>query len=279
MEIPDNKFNYNSPDYRYGYNGKEKDSELKGEGNSYDFGERMYDPRIARFLSIDPLTTKFPLFSPFLFAGNSPIFAIDKNGEYIYIVTKPDPLGKPVIRKATAEDLKDVPGFQGLYKTKSGQKLIDKYLNSESKDLYLTVKKIKNAKSGGDTHGQTLDPDLTKPLTNKDGEFDILSTIETERQKGTGVPSGLFELNKSFGNFNGVPLREDAKENAFIVVDPQSERTEAQKVSTAGHEVLHQDEFEKGNKGDHHETNSFKKGLEKIDNEYKEVEKKEKGPK
>ena len=34
--------------YRYGFNGKEMDNELKGEGNSYDFGARMYDPRIGR---------------------------------------------------------------------------------------------------------------------------------------------------------------------------------------------------------------------------------------
>lgn len=33
---------YNSPDYRYGFNGMEKDDEVKGSGNSYDFGARMY---------------------------------------------------------------------------------------------------------------------------------------------------------------------------------------------------------------------------------------------
>lgn len=41
---------------RYGYNGKEKDNEVKGSGNEYDYGFRIYDPRIARFLSEDPLT-------------------------------------------------------------------------------------------------------------------------------------------------------------------------------------------------------------------------------
>lgn len=33
-----------SGSYRYGFNGKEKDDEIKGEGNSIDFGSRMYDP-------------------------------------------------------------------------------------------------------------------------------------------------------------------------------------------------------------------------------------------
>ncbi len=42
--------------YRYGFNGKEKDNEAKGEGNQYDYGFRVYDPRLGRFLSEDPLT-------------------------------------------------------------------------------------------------------------------------------------------------------------------------------------------------------------------------------
>ncbi len=31
--------------YRYGFNGMEKDDEISGSGNSYDFGARTYDPR------------------------------------------------------------------------------------------------------------------------------------------------------------------------------------------------------------------------------------------
>ncbi len=44
---------FSSSSYRYGFNGKEKDDEVKGEGNSLDFGARMYDSRLGRFLSID----------------------------------------------------------------------------------------------------------------------------------------------------------------------------------------------------------------------------------
>ncbi|NJM79504.1 MAG: hypothetical protein HC854_07690 [Flavobacterium sp.] len=45
--------------YRYGFQGQEKDDELKGIGNSYDFGARMHDPRIGRFISIDPKVVTF----------------------------------------------------------------------------------------------------------------------------------------------------------------------------------------------------------------------------
>jgi RHS repeat-associated protein len=67
--------------YRYGFNGMEKDDEVKGSGNSYDFGARMYDSRLARFLSIDPKQSKFPWMSPYVFAANSPIRFVDVNGE------------------------------------------------------------------------------------------------------------------------------------------------------------------------------------------------------
>ncbi len=71
----------NTSDYRYGFNGMELDDELKGEGNSYDFGNRMHDPRIGRFLSIDPKWREFESTSPYSFANNNPLLFIDKDGE------------------------------------------------------------------------------------------------------------------------------------------------------------------------------------------------------
>ncbi len=66
--------------YRYGFNGKENDNEVKGEGNQQDYGMRIYDPRLGRFLSVDPLSKMYPWYSPYHFAGNKPIEAIDLNG-------------------------------------------------------------------------------------------------------------------------------------------------------------------------------------------------------
>lgn len=68
-------------DYRYGFNGKERDDEAKGSGNSLDFGARIYDPRLGRFLSRDPLSDLFPYWTPYQFAGNNPIAALDIDGK------------------------------------------------------------------------------------------------------------------------------------------------------------------------------------------------------
>ena len=67
-------------DYRYAFNGKEKDDEVKGDGVQYDYGFRIYDSRMARFLSVDPLTSSYPWYTPYQFAGNMPIRFVDIDG-------------------------------------------------------------------------------------------------------------------------------------------------------------------------------------------------------
>ncbi len=61
--MPGRKFS--TSDYRYGFNGKEKDNDVKGDGNQQDYGSRIYDPRIAKFVSVDPLKKSFPMLTPY----------------------------------------------------------------------------------------------------------------------------------------------------------------------------------------------------------------------
>ena len=78
MQMPGRTYSSNS--YRYGFNGKENDNEIKGEANQQDYGMRIYDPRVGKFLSIDPLIKKYPWYTPYQFAGNKPIKFIDIDG-------------------------------------------------------------------------------------------------------------------------------------------------------------------------------------------------------
>jgi RHS repeat-associated protein len=66
--------------YRFGYNGQEKDNELKGEGNSLNYTFRMYDTRIARFFAVDPISSQYPELTPYQAASNSPIINIELEG-------------------------------------------------------------------------------------------------------------------------------------------------------------------------------------------------------
>ncbi len=78
-----NSRSYTDPTYshRYGFNGMPEDNELKGEGNSLDFGARFYDPRVGRFLSLDPLYNKYPSESPYISFGDNPIMFVDPDGK------------------------------------------------------------------------------------------------------------------------------------------------------------------------------------------------------
>jgi RHS repeat-associated protein len=83
--------------YRYLFNGKEHDPETYGNGNIYDYGFRIYNPRLGKFLSMDPLTDSYPWLTPYQFANNKPIIAIDLDGlEEFTVVAQgaavPDPM-------------------------------------------------------------------------------------------------------------------------------------------------------------------------------------------
>jgi RHS repeat-associated protein len=66
--------------YRYGFQGQEKDDEIKGAGNSLNYTFRMHDPRIGRFFAIDPLAPKYPHNSPYAFSENKVIAWVELEG-------------------------------------------------------------------------------------------------------------------------------------------------------------------------------------------------------
>jgi RHS repeat-associated protein len=77
MAMNNRTFTYNLLGYKAGFNGKDLDKET----NSYDLGERVYDPRVARLFSVDPLDKKYPMLTPYQFASNDPIESVDLLGE------------------------------------------------------------------------------------------------------------------------------------------------------------------------------------------------------
>ena len=69
-----------SDSYRYGFQGQEKDDELKGEGNSLNYTFRMHDPRVGRFFAPDPLFKRYPHNSPYAFSENRVIDGVELEG-------------------------------------------------------------------------------------------------------------------------------------------------------------------------------------------------------
>jgi RHS repeat-associated protein len=125
--------------YRYGFNGKEKDDELKGEGNSYNFGARMLDPRVGRWFASDPHESKYPSLSGYSFVGNMPLQATDPDGKDIIFVN-----GYRALKTGDASD-RD-PSFQ--------KKLKDTYWNNVNKGF---TKEVERYFRDGTSHFVTGD--------------------------------------------------------------------------------------------------------------------------
>jgi RHS repeat-associated protein len=92
-----------SEKFRFGYQGSEKDDEVKGEGNSYTTFFRQLDPRLGMWFSIDPVTQ--PWQSTYCSMNNNPIKNNDFRGDEVPITStnKSD-------RKAFCKLLHDITG-------------------------------------------------------------------------------------------------------------------------------------------------------------------------
>jgi RHS repeat-associated protein len=78
MQMPGRSFSSGS--FRYGFQGQEKDNEIKGDGNSINYKYRIHDPRLGRFLSVDPLAKDYPDLTTYQLADNNPIENMELEG-------------------------------------------------------------------------------------------------------------------------------------------------------------------------------------------------------
>src|SRR5574343_523108 len=145
MLMPGRK--YSSDKYRYGFNGKENDNEVKGEGNQQDYGMRVYDLRLGKFLSVDPLASKYPFYTPYQFSGNMPIKFIDldgaepaEKGEYKNQVKTGTQKGTDIAKSWIwtgdtwiENELKTVTVYSPTYRQPIAQAVKDYYDNTKSK--------------------------------------------------------------------------------------------------------------------------------------------------
>lgn len=80
MMMPERSYTATTKGYRFGFNGKEQDNEVSGQGNTIAFEARIYDSRLGRFFSTDPLESDYAWQTPYAYYKNSPISVIDYQG-------------------------------------------------------------------------------------------------------------------------------------------------------------------------------------------------------
>ena len=116
----------------YSFNGMEKDNEVKGEGNSYDFGARMFDPRLGRWFKCDK--SIHPDLSSYNGMCNSPIILIDPDGNDVIIGNwKKKDLKKFVMH------LSGITGLNVIYDKKSNSLTIGSSVGFKRPEEYKDV--------------------------------------------------------------------------------------------------------------------------------------------
>ncbi len=151
-------------EYRYGFNGKEDDPETYGDGNIYDYGFRIYNPRLCKFLSIDPLFIEYPAMSPYSFALNTPILCIDYDG------CKVKPMSKEALEaiknSLSAEDAKKIQ--------------INLWGNIKKRPLK-TQLKVSNSQNLNDLYTLVKDKRVVEVYTSSEG-FESFKTADNSKQ-------------------------------------------------------------------------------------------------
>jgi RHS repeat-associated protein len=209
--------------YTYGFNAKEKDDETQ----LLNYGFRMYDPRLGRFISADPVGRQFPFYSPYQYAGNKPIWATDLDGlETNYTnVVDPIPNEKPLYSRRSELD----PHSESLQVGKQG---VDWTFSTQQNFYYQDGNyKYKNLPGGIKTYFEQLSPvckvqnyktilvEQTLVTPEQKAEYKVISK-ETNKSLhggmlGTSVASS--ELAKTASSLVGYKL-DDVKDDGGTAV-------------------------------------------------------------
>ena len=167
------------------FSAKEKDSET---GLSY-FGARYYSSDLSIWLSVDPMSDKYPSLSPYVYCADNPVRLVDPNGEDVWITGEEWELAFKQLKGSTnlklSRDSKTGKiSYTGEVLTESDAKLRDA-LDDNNVHVRISANDIDDIQGvpfeGGAHMGTSINPDgsvdakqMVKPLHN---HFPSLSVI------------------------------------------------------------------------------------------------------
>jgi RHS repeat-associated protein len=254
----------------------EKDEEFKGEGNSYDFGARMYDARIGRWMSVDPLAANYAGVSSYGFGLNNPVLFIDPDGAKV--IAKTQEAQKIIRMSLTPQESKYLKfNRKGVVKRRKLNRGMRRMNNEGGNYIALqtlaTEKEIHevivsnhheaNYRDNGTT--ETYDIDLS--LVRYESDFEVMwkLTLGQYLERGESIDKSEFErdnpdLSKestAVGHVGQTLHPDDGQEglssksgNHEVIVSDKL--NDEDKVRILAHELYGHDYFEAIGKDSHH---------------------------
>ena len=235
---------------KYLYNGKELQSDEFGAGtglNWYDYGARMYDPVIGRWMCLDLLTEKYSNMSPYNFSGNNPILMIDNNGmDFTDFYDKDDKLIKHVDDGSNAkfqltgsDKSNQYFKFVGYDESQKGENEVNVQTVMNFTQDYTRENYTSNPIYQKDDNGNTAKDNNGQPIVKRwetycnYGTFCIAKSVNSAlEQKGLKLDMSSFEANdralgadvmykklsgSSYSSVNLTTAQDAAKKGGFVV--------------------------------------------------------------
>lgn len=257
--------NANKP--RYGFNGKENDNEVKGDGNQIDYGNRIYDSRLGRFLSVDPLQKNFPALLPYQFCGDNPIATIDLDGlEPVAINPGTKTLilvlqgygGDPPDNNTQASnaaktnpgldvDMQGLGMFTGLSNSRP-QLQVAVFASSTTEntknDVLTSIKNFRSVNPDGQViiigHSQGGDNAIELLKENRDVKVDLLAIFDTQEAKtyfdikGIPIITGIDDNNVYDNVSHAINFYQKTEAIGGETLDFKSDKTKGYNVKSPG---------------------------------------------
>ena len=237
MLMPGRKYSIANTNYRYGFNGKENDNDI--ENSAQDYGMRIYDGRLGRFLSVDPIAKKFPALSLYQFSGDNPISTIDLDGLEPAAVNKGTQALVIILQGYGGDPPDNNTQASNAAKTKSvlgpdnalgsigstGTKLkVVVYASSQTDntkiDVLATIKNFRSINPNGKVilvgHSGGADNIVELAKENKDVKIDLMITLDVRDPKklgwtDTNIPSNVKNEINYYQNTDKLNLISDRK--------------------------------------------------------------------
>lgn len=186
-------------DYRYAYQGQEKDPETEKEA----FELRLWDSRIGRWLTTDPARQ---FASPYLGMGNNPISGVDPDGGYVYIIGK---------------DGRILGALDEVVGTEIGLDEVGKFIDDPNNHIFLKDSNLGGNRRYGNTLGGPLIVDKQTTL-NRNTVIPLVSEANKKfAEKNSGFKDNDTNLNIGvetiLGDFGGIQLQPG--NNFLILID------------------------------------------------------------